>query len=380
MRRIISPPPASPSFDLIPIPSEPIRELWIKRYRLMEKKLEKLKREWKLFEQDSVPHYQKWYHSTFWNELGRVNDWNEKAREQQRIMMAIVAHQQIYRLNELEAYARVRERIQQKLDVYPDPEDIEQYEKKQRERAMAEQKRREENQRRRQEAAEKFWASQAEADSYSEQIEDAFTKMFDDEPSRHESNELTKDSSREQIVFKKQDDLKSLYRSIVRELHPDTGYEMTDVEKEWWNQAQLAYRKSDLETLKLLALKIHGRGRVCIENVEQISTLIDLCTAILDQQDQIERQKRRLKKDPIYRFWTSRTKPTFRDKLAFEIKAELQQKFRRLKDFVSEVKARLGDLEHMSRYEDSREDEEYNPRERPRANLGGRGRGRGRGR
>lgn len=346
----------------------------------MEKKLEKLKREWKLFEQDSIPHYQKWYHSTFWNELGRVNDWNEKAREQQRIMMAIVAHQQIYRLNELEAYARVKERLNQKLDVYPDAEDIERYEKKQRERAEADQKRRDENQRKRREAAEKFWASQAEADSYSEEIEDAFTKMFEEGPGPREQSKPTVEPGREDVVFKKQDDLKTLYRGIVRELHPDTGYEMSDVEKDWWNQAQIAYRKSDLETLKLLALKIHGRGTVSIESVDQISTLIDLCTAILDQQDQIERQKRRLKKDPIYRFWTSRTKPTYRDKLTFEIRAELQQKFRRLKDFVSEVKARLGDLEHMSRYEDSRENDEYNPRERPRANLGGRGRGRRRGR
>jgi hypothetical protein len=372
MRRIITPPLPSPSFELIRISSEPIRAVWIKRYRLLEKKLEKLKKEWRLFEQEAQPYYQKWYHQTFWKELGQVTEWTEKAREQQKILMAIVAHQQIYRLDEIEAYARVKERLRSKQNAFPDAEDVERYEAKERARKEAEQKRREEIRRRNQEESEKFWESVAEAENYAEEIEDAFA--------RQENETTTPPLSRENSVLKRQDDLKTLYRGIVRELHPDTGHEMTELEKDWWNQAQVAYRNSDLETLKLLSLKIQGRGTISIESIEHVSLLIDLCEAIVFQQDEIERQKRYLKKDPVYRFWVSRTRTTNRDKLSFEIKAGLQHQFRKLREYVSDVKARLNTLDEMSQgYDQSSHEEEYNPRERHRTRLGGRGRGRGRG-
>jgi hypothetical protein len=155
---------------------------------------------------------------------------------------------------------------------------------------------------------------------------------------------------------------------------------MTDVEKEWWNQAQIAYRQSDFETLKLLALRLQGDGDVEIDKIDHIGTLIELCTALFEQQEQIERQRKHLKRDPIYRFWMSRSKQTSRDRLAFELRAQLQTQLRRLKDFASEVKSRLSELERYgSRYE-SEDDFIHDPRQRKRENSkSGRRRGRGRG-
>jgi hypothetical protein len=163
---------------------------------------------------------------------------------------------------------------------------------------------------------------------------------------------------------------------------------MTDVEKEWWNQAQIAYRNSDLETLKLLALRIQGQGSVEIDRIDHIGTLIELCAALYEQQEQIDRQKKQLKRDPIYRFWMSRSKSSTRDKLTFETRAHLQTQLRRLREFVAEVKNRLSELERLgAQYGIEDEDVEYDPRSgRRRARLGnsdrdsGRGRGHGRGR
>jgi hypothetical protein len=384
MRRIMVP-PSSPAaaFELILIPLEPIRENWVNRYRLLEKKLEKLKREWQLFEENANPHYQKWYYSTFADDLSKLTDWNERAREQESILRGIVAHQRIYHLDELEAYARVKERLRLKLGPYPDAADIERYEKEQRERADRERIRREAAREKRRLAEEKFWASEAEANAYSAEMEDAFEKIFsNDESAGADDNETSSGSEKkpqERLRDKKQDDIRDLYRSIVRELHPDTGHQMTDVEKEWWNQAQVAYRNSDLETLKLLALRIQGQGRVEIDQVTHIGTLIELCTALYEQQAQIERQKKRLKRDPIYRFWMSRARNATRDKLTFETRAHLQTQLRRLRDFVAEVKSRLNELEQLSS-QYVNEEEEFAPRQRRRAQLGGSGRGRGRGR
>jgi hypothetical protein len=384
MRRIIIPSSSPTStFELILIPLEPIRESWVKRYRLMEKKLEKLKREWQLFEENANPHYQKWYYSTFADDLSKLTDWNERAREQESILRGIVAHQRLYHLDELEAYARVKERLRLKLGPYPDAADIERYEKEQRERADRERIRREAAREKRRLAEEKFWASEAEANAYSADLEEAFEKIFSNDESAGagdgENSRSFNEKPKESIRDKKQDDIRDLYRSIVRELHPDTGHQMTDVEKEWWNQAQVAYRKSDLETLKLLALRIQGQGRVEIDQVTHIGTLIELCTALYEQQEQIERQKKRLKRDPIYRFWMSRARHATRDKLTFETRAHLQTQLRRLRDFVAEVKSRLNELEQLSS-QYVNEEEAFDPRERRRAQLGGSGRGRGRGR
>ena len=380
MRRIIISPlsPALP-FEVVSIPLEPIREIWVKRYRVMEKKLEKMKREWQLFEENANPHYQKWYYSTFAEDLSKLTDWNERAREQESTLRGIVAHQRLYHLDELEAYARVKERMRLKLGPYPDAADIERYEKEQRDRAERERLRREEIREKRRLEEEKFWASEAEANSYAAEIEEAFERNFDDEtPIADEPTEKSETNTRD----KKQDDLRSLYRSIVRELHPDTGHKMTDVEKEWWNQAQVAYRNSDIETLKLLSLRIQGQGLVEIDRITHIGTLIELCAALYEQQEQIDRQKKQMKRDPVYRFWMSRTKTSTRDKLTFETRAHLQTQLRRLRDFVAEVKNRLSELERLgSQYMSEDEDAEYDPRSgRRRARIGGSGRGRGRGR
>ena len=173
---------------------------------------------------------------------------------------------------------------------------------------------------------------------------------------------------------KKEDDLKTLYRKIVRALHPDSGHEMSPIEKEWWNQAQTAYKRKDREALRMISLKIEGSGKISIESVEQIGAIIEMCANLFAQQDEILYQKKRLRKNNVYRFWTSRSRPANRAKFKVELQAQLAYQARNLKSFVEESKQIFKDLDRaFSRTQMDDEGDDYRPKKEK-----GRGRGRGR--
>ncbi len=54
-------------------------------------------------------------------------------------------------------------------------------------------------------------------------------------------------------VQRENDRLKELYRTIVRQLHPDQNHEQTAHEAELWHQMQEAYRTRDIERLEAIA-------------------------------------------------------------------------------------------------------------------------------
>ena len=350
-------------FELISIAAEPIREIWVRRYRTIEKKLESMRREWRLFEQEAYPKFQAWYYSTFSQDLAKVNEWSERAREYENIFSAIVAHQTIYNLPQVEAYIRVKRALREKRDPYPNPDDVAAYQKRIREKEEADRLRREERARRLEEVQKKFWDDEEEAQAYEEALHDRLQ--------RDAFSEEEKASAPEE---KKEDDLKTLYRKIVRALHPDSGHEMSPIEKEWWNQAQTAYKRKDREALRMISLKIEGSGKISIESVEQIGAIIEMCANLFAQQDEILYQKKRLRKNNVYRFWTSRSRPANRAKFKVELQAQLAYQARNLKSFVEESKQIFKDLDRaFSRTQMDDEGDDYRPKKEK-----GRGRGRGR--
>lgn len=49
-------------------------------------------------------------------------------------------------------------------------------------------------------------------------------------------------------------ELRDLYRSLVKRLHPDLHADLTDAERQLWHRAQTAYDRADLEELRALAI------------------------------------------------------------------------------------------------------------------------------
>ena len=70
--------------------------------------------------------------------------------------------------------------------------------------------------------------------------------------------------------------IKSLYRKIVKRLHPDANPNITDHEKELFNEAQKAYQEGDYETLKRIWQEISGLnnpGEIYADTPEDLEKL-----------------------------------------------------------------------------------------------------------
>ncbi len=376
MRKIIhSPSPrthSSESFSsaIMVVDAEPIRQSWIKRYYLLEQKLENLKRDWREFEEGASAEYQRWYYTTFASELAHSQEISQRIENERNILAALIAFARVYELDELEAYRRVKERLNQGEDPFPPANDLEAYARKEEAREEAEARRR----------AERMERFRREEDIYRKKLNERVQSKESTEESERkpQSDSNTNRANPKNAVSTRKLELKSVYRVIVRELHPDLGHEMSPIEKDWWNQAQNAYKSGDLEFLRILRLKIEGSGSVSVEKIFNIGTLIELCQSLLDQQLQIKDEQRSMRKDPIYRFWSSHQKPSKRENLRIDLLAQIHSQQRSMKQFIKQVRDGLQELEEqLDQQLYGNEEELYESRRHSKRNKSSRGRSRG---
>ena len=89
--------------------------------------------------------------------------------------------------------------------------------------------------------------------------------------------------------------MKELYRTIVRQLHPDQNHEQTAHEAELWHQMQEAYRARDIERLEAIAgrLEIGLTGKSTTLPIQILMRMArDLQEAAKALQKQITSQRR----------------------------------------------------------------------------------------
>ena len=336
---------------------EAIRIEWLSYYHDIERKLFKLKREWNAFEKEAHDTFRTWYHSTFSQYLSDVRNLEEQAREIQTILSAIESQIVINGLSKRAAYEQVMAAVKAKVDPFPTRDEEFFYREQQRsqfreqfvrelepeaeleideellERAremVARQAKGKFNQPRSQFEADWLEGKLKDMiratyerllDQRDEDLQDEFRRLSEEEapPSSEEMDEELAEEER-QIP----DDLKTLYRKIVKVLHPDRGSEMNEEEKELWTQAQRAYRSHDTGTLRVILLRLEGGGLIDIHQVESVGEIMKLTQALHFEFQEINDYKNRVKKDPVYRFWASRSKPKNREILKLEIERGLK--------------------------------------------------------
>ena len=97
-------------------------------------------------------------------------------------------------------------------------------------------------------------------------------KKLDDSDSEEEEDERTEDGEAERKYKSRTDEMKALYRKIVKVLHPDVNPDITDEENDMLIEATVAYREGDLETLRKIAALIDsgaiGEGNAAGEEVD----------------------------------------------------------------------------------------------------------------
>jgi len=352
---------------LVPISSDPIRKKWVSHYHQIEKKLAKLKRSWNAFENDAQTSYQRWYHQTFAGPLSQLNGIGEEVHELRTILSAIQAQVEVNGHSKKSAFLYVMEAIQSKRDPFPTPTETESFKAK---RA-------------------RIYEQAFKANHSPEGLEDIDSELLErarfmvmekvrmdfpdppDDPIElmflnreidaaihgvYEKLKNTEVAQEEQSVLsnpKMLEDHKTLYRKIVKRLHPDRGLEMSREEKGLWSEAQKAYRERNIEMLRTILLRIEGDGLIQIDTVESVGEIIEIVCSLHSEYEQINFVQRRTKKEWVYRFWASKNRAKNREKLASEIQnqlgrrlayaryelGELQREWNRLK-LLSEKKRR----------------------------------------
>jgi len=170
--------------------------------------------------------------------------------------------------------------------------------------------------------------------------EDFFSRLADEKPKRRSA-------------FLEGARLRSLYRDICRQLHPDTGAAMNERTKQLWNEVQEAYGNKDLERLETLRALCDleagslGKSTSC-------SRLLDL---IKHFQKGLRSLKSLLKKarnnEPGYGFstWDNAHKT----RVKHDLQGELKEGVEHLKFELKELNYILKDLEREpASYQSSR--------------------------
>jgi hypothetical protein len=70
-------------------------------------------------------------------------------------------------------------------------------------------------------------------------------------------------------------EFQSLYRSLVKKLHPDVNAEQSEKEVLLWNRTQIAYKLGDIEELQTIKLLLEGIGEEDIKKDPGSISLID---------------------------------------------------------------------------------------------------------
>lgn len=253
---------SSPSLALIKIDQRPIRKKHIQSCKKAIKDLNKARGELFVFESQDLPKYNTWYNRTFQSEISEVKEAHDKAGEAYMLIKDIEFIKTKLRVSNYEAYkiALDRKKNPQKYehlfrdkqshdDFFDDEEDFE----------------------------EEFF--QKEEDMFNEdQIEFLFKDFINQNPDIRKAVENKKvydflfEKFKEKFQGEKRnytydeekkpesktsdkslvEQVKALYRTLARKLHPDYRKSSEDHYNELWFQVQEAYKTSNLEKLEIL--------------------------------------------------------------------------------------------------------------------------------
>lgn len=338
--------------SLVLVDSTQIRHEEQKKCQKIYKKIDLARKKIEFHEQNNIPAFQIWLHSTFGQKLTQIRELTQKVSDIEDIVDAVYSLSLSSGYSLREAYFKIT-----KKDSNPSPTN----EKP----TSAEEREEEELYRSAFEAfygTEENWASQTQ--SYKEAFNE-FKSAFDvnnsstyewkdeknsernrskeqsqsqqrkDNPKLHQKNEPLKRNEHE---FK----LKELYRQLARKLHPDLNPGLEPKKLELWHQVQSAYESQDVERLETLSA-LSDMFDSSWNKIDGVSTLRKLYHELLSALKQLDKKIRLARKELSWNFHEkskdarkiSQIKNIIRVDLD-ELLQELNLRFDELNDLIEE--------------------------------------------
>lgn len=313
--------------DLIALDTQSIRRKALQSHRQAERGLAKLTEQLQRFHERDLPGFRSWVHRMFGSLMTRQRDLEHTLEARQAFVMEIQTIARRYELSDLAAYRKVLWRR-----AHP-------------EEAQAEDRQFEEAQRQRRESS----TGDDGTNGMFGDVGPSFDDLFHDEdpwgsaPEDEWSDPLDKDfgtppgrgaAARQNAgSLPDQRSVKELYRTIVRQLHPDHHGQMSEARRNLWHEAQEAYRRHDLNALHRIAARCSD-GEAGLGDHSPVSLIHRLTRQLKAAAQSARHEVRDMQRNMAWDYETRIKSPRF-----------VRQVESDLKDMVDSLQWTLDDLE-----------------------------------
>ncbi|MDX1957990.1 MAG: hypothetical protein SFU98_05425 [Leptospiraceae bacterium] len=342
------------SKELVVIDQKKIRKKYISGCKRTIKDLEKARNEWNAYETVDIPSYEKWYNQNFGSTLSEVRDAETQAKELYRLLAEIQFWKEKKRISFYQAYLLVMDR-KKNPDKYRAEDEAEEERRRDYERKEYE------RQKKQQESFKKQF--QEEIDDEDEELDDdeirTLFEMFVESTPGMKSQ--LKDKKVYEYIFKRfkedffnsdkndrtnkskvegnqrEDRIKTIYRTLVRKLHPDFQKDLSKFQENIWHEVQIAYKENDLEKLEtLLALSEIQTGDFSEDF--SISQILNVQFEYKSQLKSLRARIKQAKKNPEWGFTKLENKKRLFQEIQLDLKRELNQHKRSILEFEEALK------------------------------------------
>ncbi len=289
---------------IIPVNGAPVRNKAKRAYTKARQDLELARKEKERYESADLPAFQRWHNRHFGKLLTEIRETQQELEQKRMLFFEVESEAIRQNISYQQAYQRIMERRKN-----PDPPEPE---KTQPGSSPWEEEHPHGD-------FEPDDGSNADWDDMKDVFDEFFEDVFGFRPEDHARHHSDAPPEKPQPTHR----IKTIYRSIVRHLHPDVQSEISPEKLEWWHQAQTAYEERDVEQLEMILTLCE------IETPEAMAqTSVSLLQRITHQFRStlraIKREIKRLKSSPAWNFSEIANPERLRREIKREHEADLE--------------------------------------------------------
>lgn len=136
--------------------------------------------------------------------------------------------------------------------------------------------------------------------------------------------------------------LKSIYRKLVRILHPDSNQNENKVQRDLWHEVQEAYGLQDVQRLERLLAKATGSARGALDlDSAPISHIMDLRRDVERRLRKLKQQLSLARRQPQWGFLALKADPRRLARLRYGIASDLDEDRRAIQADLSDLRRQI---------------------------------------
>lgn len=291
--------------EITPIDGESLKREALQKCTDIFNNIQRIKKEIVHFQKVQKPAYDNWLQYHFGDKIREVNVLSEEIREKKQIMNEVQEELYFFHISPKDAYEKVKRRVKEGYyaeKIYQNKEKINY----------------------------QSYEVTDEDDVMGEELNEFFSKLTNEEE--------VKKSRYKKLKERK---FKERYRYLASKLHPDKkGKDLTEGDKELWDEIQVAYKNNDEKALEGL----FARYKVTVGEINKESSLFDLrfsMKKLAVSLHNLKEKRRSIKKTEAWNF------NKLDDKELFELQLKTGRELKELEESLKKEKRKIDEIIHM---------------------------------